>query len=64
MTGYIKNSWGWSVPTQPELWAQVKSEEEYFRILAERQKIIKPKPYDNFQIPDSEPGIVPGSNHL
>lgn len=60
MTGFIPFNGGFAVPTQPELWAQVESEEEYFRILAERQKIIKPQPYDNFQIPDTEKGIIPG----
>jgi len=60
MTGNIQFCGMWTVPTRPDLWAQAKSEAEYFATLSKQQKKIKPETYDDFQIPDQEPGIIPG----
>jgi hypothetical protein len=45
--------------TRAELWASCKTEDEYFRVLKQRQ--VKPKPMTEpiFRIPDAEPGIIP-----
>lgn len=60
MTGFIRFSWGYEIPTRPEIWESAKSEEEYFLTLAKLNKKVKPGIYVENQIPDSEPGIVPG----
>lgn len=60
MTGFIRFSWGFEIPTRPDLWEQSKTEEEYFATLKKLQTKVKPQTYDDFQIPDQEPGVIPG----
>ncbi len=64
MTGFVKFGDGFAVPTQPELWRDCKSEEQYFNILRIRQQKKKDEPgkillKPDDHIPDSEPGAVP-----
>ncbi len=59
---YIKSGNNYYIITRPELWAKTKTEAAYFSTLREQQKKVQPEPV--FNIPDSEPGIIPGEINL
>lgn len=58
MTGFPFFNGEYTIPTRPEIWEAAKSEQDYFDTLCKLQKKIKPIQFE--QIPDSEPGIIPG----
>ena len=60
MTGYPTFNGELTIPTRPEIWAAAKSEQDYFDTLCKLQKKVKPQIQTFEQIPDSEPGIIPG----
>ena len=60
MTGFLFFNGEYTIPTRPEIWTAAATQDEYFATLSKLQKKVKPLIQTFEQIPDSEPGIIPG----